>query len=531
MKYANLIELNGEVILDLTKDTVTPDKLAYGATAHDANGKSIIGIAPIGDAELDLSQATVALGEDGKVYAFVNGQLVGVGVALEDLKAPEGGDQPDTPEVPEGVLYLEPGLYQTGAIAKAIAGDVEGARAMFVKPHSELGFTTTLWDDAGNEIKDFMYDIYDDLESNADLVMDPDISAITGCGIYGIKNIVALFNTTRQFNIKGNNTLNTIICGGNMPIFIERVPALKDVYYVGTQEAWNTNVTISSVGVREDMEVHYNFVPTWSMVDPIYTIDYTALEPGLYEAGTTTMKYSWDELVANDTFRVSDVEYEGEPTKMISLGERLAEKRSNWDILDDDCIAGVLVFPSLSDSMIFEDGDDYGNGKFLSESSVLEGVVLPAALRYVPMSCFWCSSDIKVIAFAENSRCKFATFNSFGHLDALKSIVLPESITWLGMQTFGNCISLESVVLPVSLTRMSYYVFEDCYNLKTVTYSGTSAQWNTIMDNISDTDDGDLRGAWCAHSCITSVYCEGDGVTIPVEQSPDWNSGWNQDWD
>lgn len=44
----NKVEINGEVKLDLTQDTVTAAKLAHGETAHDASGKLIIGtmIAP-----------------------------------------------------------------------------------------------------------------------------------------------------------------------------------------------------------------------------------------------------------------------------------------------------------------------------------------------------------------------------------------------------------------------------------------------------------------------------------------------------
>lgn len=38
---------NGEVLIDLTGDTVAPEKLAKGATAHDKSGKSIVGTMPV----------------------------------------------------------------------------------------------------------------------------------------------------------------------------------------------------------------------------------------------------------------------------------------------------------------------------------------------------------------------------------------------------------------------------------------------------------------------------------------------------
>jgi hypothetical protein len=38
------VEYDGEVLMDVSNDTVTPETLAQGATAHDANGDPIVGI-------------------------------------------------------------------------------------------------------------------------------------------------------------------------------------------------------------------------------------------------------------------------------------------------------------------------------------------------------------------------------------------------------------------------------------------------------------------------------------------------------
>lgn len=39
----NKVGIDGETVLDLTSDTVTSDNLAYGITAHGANGEVIVG--------------------------------------------------------------------------------------------------------------------------------------------------------------------------------------------------------------------------------------------------------------------------------------------------------------------------------------------------------------------------------------------------------------------------------------------------------------------------------------------------------
>lgn len=45
MPEVNKVTYNGEVLIDLTKDTITPETLKAGVTAHAADGTSITGTA------------------------------------------------------------------------------------------------------------------------------------------------------------------------------------------------------------------------------------------------------------------------------------------------------------------------------------------------------------------------------------------------------------------------------------------------------------------------------------------------------
>ena len=75
----NKVKINGEVKLDLTQDTVTPENLLSGATAHNAAGERISGaVAPVRyDVAQDLTSdqknqardniGAASLGADGKV--------------------------------------------------------------------------------------------------------------------------------------------------------------------------------------------------------------------------------------------------------------------------------------------------------------------------------------------------------------------------------------------------------------------------------------------------------------------------------
>lgn len=73
MADINKLIINGEIKFDLTGDTITPDKLSAGYTAHDKSGAQITGT---NTNDVDSSGATAALAEVlvGKTFA-ARGQI------------------------------------------------------------------------------------------------------------------------------------------------------------------------------------------------------------------------------------------------------------------------------------------------------------------------------------------------------------------------------------------------------------------------------------------------------------------------
>ena len=76
VKYKNKVVYDGEVLIDLTADTITADKLASGITAHDKSGALIIGTST---KDSDTSNDTAAVAEilKGKTAHARGVQLVG----------------------------------------------------------------------------------------------------------------------------------------------------------------------------------------------------------------------------------------------------------------------------------------------------------------------------------------------------------------------------------------------------------------------------------------------------------------------
>lgn len=57
----NKVEFGGQTLVDLTADTVTPETLAEGTTAHDKAGNPIVGMAKTGGAVESVNGKTGAV--------------------------------------------------------------------------------------------------------------------------------------------------------------------------------------------------------------------------------------------------------------------------------------------------------------------------------------------------------------------------------------------------------------------------------------------------------------------------------------
>lgn len=65
----NKVQLSdGTVLIDLTGDTVSPDKLLEGVTAHDKSGAAIMGNVTLATVYTGSGAPAASLGADGDIY-------------------------------------------------------------------------------------------------------------------------------------------------------------------------------------------------------------------------------------------------------------------------------------------------------------------------------------------------------------------------------------------------------------------------------------------------------------------------------
>lgn len=82
----NKVDFGGKTLIDLTNDTVTPETLAEGVTAHDASGEIIEGEAELGFSGTPTAGDTPVIYADGAYQAAEN-TLADTGLSITIKKA------------------------------------------------------------------------------------------------------------------------------------------------------------------------------------------------------------------------------------------------------------------------------------------------------------------------------------------------------------------------------------------------------------------------------------------------------------
>lgn len=124
----NKVEVNGETVLDLSQDSVTPEQLAQGATAHNAAGERVTGTytAPVtsvngqtGDVEVKVSTVSVTLLASGW---DTSGDWPKYTLALAGITADSNQEYlPPVNPTTEVVEALQAALFQDGGQAAGVA--------------------------------------------------------------------------------------------------------------------------------------------------------------------------------------------------------------------------------------------------------------------------------------------------------------------------------------------------------------------------------------------------------------------------
>ena len=102
--------------------------------------------------------------------------------------------------------------------------------------------------------------------------------------------------------------------------------------------------------------------------------------------------------------------------------------------------------------------------------------------------------------------------------DEIKQVVIDEGVTGISDQAFCEFTALTSVILPASVTTIGISAFGGCTNLTDVYYIGSEAMWNKIIINDNNTAllNATIHYNYCIHehnAVVTAPTCTEEGYT------------------
>lgn len=112
------------------------------------------------------------------------------------------------------------------------------------------------------------------------------------------------------------------------------------------------------------------------------------------------------------------------------------------------------------------------------ECASLKSVSMPESMTWIGDSAFAGCTGLEQVEFSPNLTAIGS--KSFYSCSDLTSVVVPDKVTSIESLAFFGCLNLESITIPASVTTLDSSFVYGCTNLKKIEFKGTQAQWNTL---------------------------------------------------
>ena len=203
-------------------------------------------------------------------------------------------------------------------------------------------------------------------------------------------------------------------------------------------------LTISGEGAMDDYEYDYSTVP-WSGLD----INEIVVEDGVTSIG---------DCAFCDCNSLESVTI---PDSVTSIGEfAFSECTSLTSVAIPDSVTSI--------------------GKWAFEDCTsLTSVAIPDSVTSIGYCAFEHCTSLTSVAIPDSVTS--IGDGAFSDCTSLTSVAIPDSVTSIGRYAFNLCTSLTSVAIPDSVTSIGKNAFYDCNSLADVYYSGSEAQWASII--------------------------------------------------
>lgn len=122
------------------------------------------------------------------------------------------------------------------------------------------------------------------------------------------------------------------------------------------------------------------------------------------------------------------------------------------------------------------------------ECTSLKSVSMPESVTWIGDSAFAGCTGLEQVEISPNVTA--IGQYSFYSCNSLTSVVIPDKVTSIAFLAFFGCLNLESITVPAGITNLSRDFVYECKNLKKIEFKGTQAQWNALSIDPDYLPDG-----------------------------------------
>lgn len=108
----------------------------------------------------------------------------------------------------------------------------------------------------------------------------------------------------------------------------------------------------------------------------------------------------------------------------------------------------------------------------------LKSVSMPESMTWIGDSAFAGCTGLKQVEISPNLTAIGS--KSFYSCNGLTSVVVPDKVTSIESLAFFGCLNLESITIPAGITTLASSFVYGCTNLKKIEFKGTQEQWNAL---------------------------------------------------
>ena len=155
-------------------------------------------------------------------------------------------------------------------------------------------------------------------------------------------------------------------------------------------------------------------------------------------------------------------------------------------ILYNQYVETLIVCPaklySENDEINFEVPESVysiGNGAF-TDCKFLKSISIPNRVSFISDYTFEGCTSLEAVGLSENIYS--INYSAFANCSSLTSISIPDKVSYINDNVFNGCSSLASITLPDRLSYLGYNVFSNCSSLTSITIPNgvTSLYWGVF---------------------------------------------------